>query len=155
MNEYKFLPTLMWKYNYEPGFDTTEFSKSLDRIGVKGNYEADGGLTTAGMGENIHEWPSLVPFLNWLRPKIEVALNEWQVNWKQYFITKSWVNSHPKGGYTRTHDHGSTHVVVSIYISNLKMVAMLNLKTLCVVNGYHICEETSQAICMTIIVKYL
>ena len=56
----------MWKYNYEPGFDTEEFSKSLNRIGIQGNYEADGGLTTAGMGENIHEWPSLVPFLNWL-----------------------------------------------------------------------------------------
>ena len=116
MNEYKFLPTLMWKYNYEPGFDTEEFSKSLNRIGIQGKYEADGGLTTAGMGENIHEWPSLVPFLNWLQPKIEVALKEWQINYTQYFITKSWVNSHPKGGYTRTHDHGSTHLVVSIYI---------------------------------------
>jgi len=120
MNEYKFLPTLMWKYNYEQGFDLNPFKDQLKRIGIQGNYEAEGGLTTAGMGENLHEQEFLVPFLNWLRPKIELALNEWQLKWTQYFITKSWVNSHLIGGYTKTHDHGSTHLVVSIYIKQPK-----------------------------------
>ena len=116
MSEYKFLPTLLWKYNYEPGFDLKPFKECLERTGIQGNYETDGGITTAGMGENPHEWDSLIPFLNWLQPKIEIALNEWQINWSQYFITKSWVNSHPRGGSTRTHDHGATHLVVSTYI---------------------------------------
>mgnify|MGYP001156783848 CR=1 FL=1 len=116
MSEYKFLPTLMWKYNYEEGFDLKPFKDCLDRTGIRGHYESDGGLTTAGMGENPHEWPSLVPFLTWLQPKIELTLNEWCINWNQYHITKSWVNSHLKGGHTRTHDHGNTHIVVSCYI---------------------------------------
>ena len=116
MSEYKFLPTLMWKYNYEPGFDIKPFKECLERTGIRGNYESNGGVTTAGNGESPHEWDSLIPFLDWLQPKIEIALNEWQVNWNQYFITKSWVNSHQRGGYTRTHDHGSTHLVVSTYI---------------------------------------
>ena len=61
MSEYKFLPTLMWKYNYEEGFDLKPFKDCLDRTGIRGHYESDGGLTTAGMGENPHECPSLVP----------------------------------------------------------------------------------------------
>ena len=74
----------MWKYNYEEGFDLKPFKDCLDRTGIRGHYESDGGLTTAGMGENPHEWPSLVPFLTWLQPKIELTLNEWCINWNQY-----------------------------------------------------------------------
>ena len=58
----------------------------------------------------------MVPFINWLEPKIEIALNEWDVAYDTYFISKSWANLHTKGGYTKPHEHGPGSVVVSIYV---------------------------------------
>ena len=119
MSEVKILPNIIFKYNYKPGFNVDKFKEHIELHGNKSEHtisEADGGITTAGNKDNPHFWPSMVPFINWLEPKIEIALNEWDVSYDTYFISKSWANLHTKGGYTKPHEHGPGSVVVSIYV---------------------------------------
>ena len=119
MSEVKILPNIIFKYNYKPGFNVDKFKEHIELHGNKSEHtisEADGGITTAGNKDNPHFWPSMVPFINWLEPKIEIALNEWDVAYDTYFISKSWANLHTKGGYTKPHEHGTGSVVVSIYV---------------------------------------
>jgi len=119
MSEVKILPNIIFKYNYKPGFNVDKFKEHIELHGNKSEHtisEADGGITTAGNKDNPHFWPSMVPFINWLEPKIEIALNEWDVAYDTYFISKSWANLHTKGGYTKPHEHGPGSVVVSIYV---------------------------------------
>ena len=119
MSEVKILPNIIFKYNYKPGFNVDKFKEHIELHGNKSEHtisEADGGITTAGNKDNPHFWPSMVPFINWLEPKIEIALNEWDVAYDTYFISKSWANLHTKGGYTNPHEHGPGSVVVSIYV---------------------------------------
>ena len=119
MSAVKILPNIIFKYNYKPGFNVDKFKEHIELHGNKSEHtisEADGGITTAGNKDNPHFWPSMVPFINWLEPKIEIALNEWDVAYDTYFISKSWANLHTKGGYTKPHEHGPGSVVVAIYV---------------------------------------
>ena len=118
MYEVKIIPNLVFKYNYEPGFDIKKFNEHLDEWGVSSKTvsERDGGITTAGNNDNPHFWPSLTPFMDWLKPKIEIALNEWDVAYDSWFMSKSWVNRHTKNSLTDAHEHGSGSVVVSCYV---------------------------------------
>ena len=116
MSEVKLVPTIVFKYNYEPGFNVDKFKEHTKLHGGPGVSEDGGGITTAGNNDNPHFWPSMVPFLQWLHPKIEIALNEWAVAYDSYFISKSWANLHTRGGYTKPHEHGPGSVVVSIYV---------------------------------------
>ena len=119
MNEVKIIPNIVFKYSYEPGFNVDKFKEHIELHGNKSEYslsEADGGITTAGNNDNPHFWPSMSPFLTWLRPKIEIALNEWDVAYDSWFISKSWANLHPKGGHTKPHEHGPGSVVISCYV---------------------------------------
>lgn len=118
MSEIKIIPNIVFKYNYEPGFNINKFKDHIDEFGHSENAvsERDGGITTAGNKDNPHFWPSMTPFLNWLKPKIEIALNEWDCAYDSWFISKSWANLHKKGGYTDAHEHGPGSVVVSCYV---------------------------------------
>ena len=118
MSEVKIYPNLVFKYNYEPGFDVSKFKEHINQWGRDEDTasERGGGKTTAGNNDNPHFWTSLEPFIDWLSPKIEIALNEWDVAYNEWFISKSWANLHKKGGFTDAHEHGPGSVVVSCYI---------------------------------------
>ena len=78
--------------------------------------EADGGKSTAGHPNPPHEWDCNKDFMTWLRPKIEIALHEWDCQYSDIVCTGSWTNLHNKNAHTLPHEHGSTSVVVSAYV---------------------------------------
>ena len=56
MSEVKVLPNLVWKYNYEPGFDIEQFLDYQSKEAELHQTEADGGKSTAGHPNPPHEW---------------------------------------------------------------------------------------------------
>tara|TARA_B100000212_G_scaffold190323_1_gene143478 strand:+ start:8897 stop:9490 length:594 start_codon:yes stop_codon:yes gene_type:complete len=116
MSEVKILPNLVWKYNYEPGFDVQAFLDYQAKEAELHQTEADGGKSTAGHPNPPHEWECNRDFMMWLRPKIEICLHEWDVQYTDIIATGSWTNIHNINAHTLPHDHGSTNVVVSAYV---------------------------------------
>jgi len=117
MKTIKTTPDIITKYNYEPGFNIKSFEDHIFKYGSKqGVSEADGGITTAGGGGDPHNWPSLVPFLDWLQPKVKVCLEDWDILYDHVYVSMSWANKHTHGSWTKPHEHGGTSVVASIYV---------------------------------------
>ena len=118
MSEVSIVPNLVWKYNYEPGFDIKEFKSYIDKEAQLHQTEADGGRSSAGHKNPPHEWDCNQNFIRWLYPKLEIALREWDVDFTDIVITGSWTNLHKKGSWTMPHEHGSSSIVVSTYVYN-------------------------------------
>ncbi len=116
MNEVSIVPNLVWKYNYSPGFDVQAFKDYQSTEAQLHQTEADGGKSTAGHSNPPHEWECNRDFMIWLRPKIEIALAEWDIKYTDIIATGSWTNLHKRDAHTLPHDHGSANVVVSAYV---------------------------------------
>jgi uncharacterized protein (TIGR02466 family) len=116
MNEVSITPNLVWKYNYEPGFDITSFEQYIVSTAELHDTEADGGKSTAGMDNMPHEWDCNQTFLKWLKPKLEICASEWDIDYSTIVITGSWTNIHNEKAHTLPHDHGGTSVVASVYV---------------------------------------
>lgn len=111
-------PQLVYKTHCP--LDLTEIaqrsSKLLDTIYDEGEVEQDGGITSTGHLDAPHLWPEMSVLNKWLRVRAEQVLNEWDLNFNTFGVTKSWVNSHYHGAWTDSHDHGDAHLVCSVYI---------------------------------------
>ena len=46
MSEVKLVPTIVFKYNYEPGFNIDKFKEHIELHGGPGVSEDGGGITT-------------------------------------------------------------------------------------------------------------
>ena len=70
MNEVRVLPNLVWKYNYQPGFDIDAFLDYQSKEAEFHDTEADGGKSTAGHPNPPHLWECNKDFMIWLRANI-------------------------------------------------------------------------------------
>ena len=100
MSEVKILPNLVWKYNYEPGFDVQAFLDYQAKEAEFHQTEADGGKSTAGHPNPPHEWECNREFMIWLKPKIDICLREWDIQFTDIVATGSWTNIHNINAHT-------------------------------------------------------
>lgn len=92
--------------------------------------ERDGGVTTVPLlgcakmenGKQIpfqapHDWPEFADFIEWVKPNIDQVWNAWKLdpNMMKY-ISMSWMNCHPKGGFTDVHHHHNVVVAMACYL---------------------------------------
>tara|TARA_B100000941_G_scaffold227301_1_gene169562 strand:- start:1212 stop:1847 length:636 start_codon:yes stop_codon:yes gene_type:complete len=94
---------------------TLEFLKNSEQL--NSGLERDGGASSSSDPEMPHMWNEAQDFYKWcIKPSTEIW-NHWSYQEPQNIqIERSWANYHPKGGWTDEHTHGSTDMVIVLYL---------------------------------------
>ncbi len=78
--------------------------------------ERDGGLSSSSDPNAPHMWDECLPFFDWLSPNLKTVWQDMRYPPGHVYPKGSWANIHPPGAWTDEHQHGSTALVVVLYV---------------------------------------
>jgi uncharacterized protein (TIGR02466 family) len=121
MEPFNLFESVIWKGHYDGDLSgLKDHALRLLSTSKKLNdgLERDGGKSSSSDPNAPHSWTECRPFVEWLVEPTSTVWDNWQLNKQQpRQIGSSWVNIHPKGAWTAEHQHGSSAMVVVLYIN--------------------------------------
>ena len=122
---------LIFKTKYDFRFEDIR-SKVEDHVASAKEYteknnrttpEGGGGISSVvlmNQGETYrppHLWKEFEFFMGWMQSYVDTVWSAWDyTDAVKKAVSESWINAHPKGGWTNPHTHHNVHLAMVAYL---------------------------------------
>lgn len=97
--------------------NSVEMFKKVSSGETYTTLEVNNAGTTAFSSENCpHTWPELAKFTEYVLKEARGILKQWNFDFDDVIVLRSWTNRHGNGGWTNYHTHNFTDLVVAAYV---------------------------------------